>query len=78
MIYKAALKGKELSIITYMYIFNLVVVIPGSINRTVTTTKAPNVVKKDKEEHSDIMVSDIESSPKDAYFNYKSANKGLD
>jgi hypothetical protein len=78
LIYKAALKGKELSIIACMHIFNLVIVIPSSINRTVITTEAPNVVKKDKEEHSDIMVSDVESSPKDAHFNYKSANKGLD
>jgi hypothetical protein len=47
------------------------------MNRTVITTKAPNVVKKDKE-HSNIMVSDVKSSPKDTYFNYKSTNKGLD
>ena len=78
MIYKAALKGKELSIITYIYIFNLVTVIPSSVNRTVITTKAPNMVEKDKEEHSNITVSDIKSSPKDTYFNYKSTNKGLD
>jgi hypothetical protein len=78
LIYKAALKGKELSIIACMYIFNLVIVIPSSVNRTVTTTEAPNVVEKDKEEHSNITVSDVKSSPKDAYFNYKSANKGLD
>jgi len=78
LIYKAALKGKELSIITCMYIFNLVIVIPSSINRIVITTEAPNVVEKDKEEYSYIMVSDIKSSPEDAYFNYKSANKDLD
>jgi hypothetical protein len=78
LIYKAALKGKELSIIACIYIFNLVAVIPSSANRTITTTKAPNMVEKDKEEHSNITVSDIKSSPKDAYFNYKSANKGLD
>ena len=78
LIYKAALKGKKLSIIAYMHIFNLVIVIPSSINRTVITTKAPNIVKKDKEEYSNIMVSNVESSPKDTYFNYKSANKGLD
>jgi hypothetical protein len=78
LIYKAALKGKELSIITCMHIFNLVTVIPSSANRTVITTKVPNMVEKDKEEHSDITVSDVKSSPEDAYFNYKSANKGLD
>jgi len=78
LIYKAALKGKELSIIAYMYIFNLVIVIPSSINRIIITTKAPNMVKKDKEEHSYITVSDVKLSPKDAYFNYKSANKDLD
>jgi hypothetical protein len=78
LIYKAALKGKELSIIACMHIFNLVIVIPGSANRIVTTTKAPNVVEKDKEEHSYITVSDVKSSPKDTYFNYKSANKDLD
>ena len=78
LIYKAALKGKELSIIACIYMFNLVIVIPGSANRTVTTTEAPNVVEKDKEEHSDIMVSDVESSPKDTHFDYESADKGLD
>jgi hypothetical protein len=78
LIYKAALKGKELSIIAYIHIFNLVIVIPGSVNRIVITIKAPNIVKKDKEEHSYIMVSNIKSSPKDAYFNYKSTNKDLD
>jgi len=78
LIYKAALKGKKLSIITYIHIFNLVTVIPSSINRIVTTTKVPNVVEKDKEEYSYITVSDIKLSPKDAYFNYKSANKDLD
>ena len=78
MIYKAALKGKKLSIIACIYIFNLVVVIPGSINRTITTTKAPNMVEKDKEEYSNIIVSNIKSSPKDTHFNYKSADKGLD
>jgi hypothetical protein len=78
LIYKAALKGKKLSIITYIHIFNLVIVIPSSANRTVITTKVPNVVEKDKEEYSDITVSNIKSSPKDAYFNYKSTNKGLD
>jgi hypothetical protein len=78
LIYKAALKGKELSIIAYIYMFNLVIVIPSSVNRTVITTKAPNMVEKDKEEYSDITVSDVKSSPKDTYFNYKSANKGLD
>jgi hypothetical protein len=36
------------------------------------------MVKKDKEEHSYITVSDVKSSPKDTYFNYKSANKDLD
>jgi len=36
------------------------------------------MVKKDKEEHSYITVSDVKSSPKNAYFNYKSANKDLD
>ena len=61
-----------------MYIFNLVIVIPGSINRIIITTKAPNMVKKDKEEHSYITVSDIKSSPKDTYFNYKSTSKDLD
>lgn len=78
LIYKAALEGKELSIIACMHMFNLVAVIPGSANRTVTTTEAPNVVEKDKEEHSDIMVSDVESSPEDAHFDYESADKGLD
>ena len=78
MIYKAALEGKKLSIITYIHIFNLVIVIPSSANRIVITTKVPNVVEKDKEEHSYITVSDVKSSPKDAYFNYKSANKDLD
>jgi hypothetical protein len=61
-----------------MHIFNLVAVIPSSVNRIITTTKAPNIVKKDKEEHSYITVSNIKSSPKDAYFNYESANKDLD
>jgi len=78
LIYKAALEGKKLSIITYIHIFNLVIVIPSSANRIVITTKVPNVVEKDKEEHSYITVSDVKSSPKDAYFNYKSANKDLD
>jgi len=78
LIYKAALKGKELSIITYVYIFNLIAVIPSSANKIIITTKAPNIVEKDKEEHSYITVSDIKLSPKDAYFNYKSANKDLD
>jgi len=78
LIYKAALEGKELSIITCVYIFNLVTVISGSANRIVTTTKAPNVVKKDKEEHSYIIVSDVKSSPEDAYFDYESADKDLD
>ena len=36
------------------------------------------MVKKNKEEYSNIMVSNVKSSPKDAYFNYKSVNKGLD
>jgi len=61
-----------------MYIFNLVIVIPSSINRIVITTKVPNIVEKDKEEHSYITVSNIKLSLKDAYFNYKSANKDLD
>jgi hypothetical protein len=78
LIYKAALEGKKLSIIAYIHIFNLVAVIPGSANRIVTTTKAPNVVEKDKAEHSYITVSDVKSSPKDAHSNYKSANKDLD
>ena len=39
LIYKAALKGKELSIIAYIHIFNLVAVIPGSANRIIITTK---------------------------------------
>ena len=77
MIYKAALKGKKLSIITYIYIFNLVIVIPSSANRIIITTKAPNIVEKDKEEHSYIIVSNVKLSPKDAYFNYKSTNKDL-
>src|SRR6266436_3658050 len=78
LIYKAALEGKELSIIACMHIFNLVAVIPGSANRIVTTTEAPNVVEKDKEEHSHITVSDVESSPEDAHFDYESANEDLD
>ena len=78
LIYKAALEGKELSIIACIYIFNLVIVIPGSINRIVITTEAPNIVEKDKEEHSYITVSNIKSSLKDTYFNYKFTNKDLD
>ena len=47
-----------------MYIFNLVIVIPSSINRIVITTKVPNIVEKDKEEHSYITVSNIKLSLK--------------
>ena len=78
LIYKAALEGKELSIIACMHIFNSVAVIPGSANRIATTTEALNVVEKDKEEHSHITVSDVELSPEDAHLDYKSANEDLD
>ena len=79
LIYKAALKGKELSIIACMHMFNSVAVISSSVNIITTTTKAPNIVKKDKEEHSYIIVSsDVELTSKDIYLDYKSTSKDLD
>jgi hypothetical protein len=59
--------------------FNSVAVIPGSVNRIATTTEAPNVVEKDKEEHSYITVSDdVESNPEDIHSDYEFADEGLD
>jgi len=79
LIYKAALKGKELSIIACMHMFNSVAVIPDSVDTIAITTKVPNMVKKDKEKHSYITVSsNVESTFKDIYLDYKSTGKDLD
>ena len=79
LIYKAALKDKELSIIACMHMFNSVAVIPSSADIIAMTTKAPNMVKKDKEEYSYITVSsDIELTSKDIHLDYKSTGKDLD
>ena len=61
-----------------MHIFNLVAVIPSSIDRIIITIKALNMIKKDKEEYSYIIVSNFKLSPKNAYLDYKSTNKDLD
>ena len=79
LIYKAALKGKRLSIIAYMYMLNSVVVIPSSADKIVMNTEAPNMAEEDKEEYSYIIVFDnIRSTPKNTYLDYKSTHEDFD
>lgn len=59
--------------------FNLITVILNSINTIAIITKVPNIVEKDKEEYSYIIVSNnIKSTPKDTHSDYKSTSKDLD
>ena len=48
LIYKAALKGKEFSIIACLYIFNLIIIIPSSISIITMIINALNIVKRIK------------------------------
>ncbi len=79
LIYKAALEGKRLSIITCMHMLNSVAVIPSSVDKIVMNTEVPNMAEEDKEEYSYIMVSDdIKSTPKNTYLDYKSTHEDFD